>query len=476
MKDMFKKVQHSKETRNLKSWAVKLPEDTIEELERVFKSSGIRFKNEFIERMLKEHKFQLSLEEDVENDALIHPEISKTSVSDLKEINRLTQNIRSVYMSQAEKLSSLQYEIDQLKKENTLLKKNSSQSVINDYLLESSKKEVGNQIFLGTSGVGKTYAMGLEMNKTLKQGKRVVIVDLQGEYKGLTDSVGGCHIELGKDCLNPFEFYTNDECNYKLNEKIMDMLSFVELLMKRPSTSHTRKILLTAIENTYNAFGFRRDDDAIGETFPTLGDLEKTLRQTGGEAIQLADELDPFTIGILSEFNGERNVNIVESPILHFDLRLLDSYIAEAGIFHTLEFIYMMIRNNLLNDCVFVFDETWMLQNNQIIRLFQKILHFGKEVEIRFMISTQQTAEFYKNLDSILSYFDTTVYFKQALPDLNYLKTHLDIDKHQLDLLKTAQKGDCIVVSKEDFPFYMKYPEVREITMLLNPLSNYLAE
>ena len=62
-----------------------------------------------------------------------------------------------------------------------------------------------NAIVLGQTGTGKTMFTGAEMARCFMRGIRVLAVDPLGDYRRLTDALGGTYLELGAGAgLNPF--------------------------------------------------------------------------------------------------------------------------------------------------------------------------------------------------------------------------------------------------------------------------------
>ncbi|MEK7102189.1 MAG: DUF87 domain-containing protein, partial [Patescibacteria group bacterium] len=65
-----------------------------------------------------------------------------------------------------------------------------------------------NGIVFATSGAGKSYAVKLEILRTLMMGVDVICIDPEMEYKNLSDAVGGTFINLSlasESKLNPFD-------------------------------------------------------------------------------------------------------------------------------------------------------------------------------------------------------------------------------------------------------------------------------
>ncbi|MBP5230647.1 MAG: ATP-binding protein [Clostridia bacterium] len=68
-------------------------------------------------------------------------------------------------------------------------------------------KTNGNVLILGNSGQGKSYLLKLMIINALESGKRVICVDPEGEYRELTEALGGVYADLmeGGNRINPLE-------------------------------------------------------------------------------------------------------------------------------------------------------------------------------------------------------------------------------------------------------------------------------
>ena len=60
-----------------------------------------------------------------------------------------------------------------------------------------------NAMILGTSGAGKSVAAKTLLIRHLMDGGSAVIIDPDSEYRRVMNAVGGAHLELGEDSLNP---------------------------------------------------------------------------------------------------------------------------------------------------------------------------------------------------------------------------------------------------------------------------------
>jgi hypothetical protein len=78
-------------------------------------------------------------------------------------------------------------------------------------VLDRFAHESHNAIVLGQTGKGKTMFTGAEMARCFMRGIRVMGVDPLGDYRRLTDTLGGTYLELGASGgLNPFAMSGTD--------------------------------------------------------------------------------------------------------------------------------------------------------------------------------------------------------------------------------------------------------------------------
>jgi type IV secretory pathway VirB4 component len=325
-----------------------------------------------------------------------------------------------------------------------------------------------NSVTLATSGAGKSYFVKLEAIRYMGLGANIIIIDPQAEYKRLTNALGGQYIKLSassKDRINPLDLYNakeeEDGMNF-LTQKILDVLSIIEVMIKRALSARERKILLDAIEKTYEKFGITRErksmmtDDFMEEDFfslegskkrmPILSDLEQTLRQYGGEAIAIADELEPYTSGVLSLFNGETNVD-TESSFIAFDIKDMEKELANLAMFICLEFIWNKVKSGDNKKRLIIVDEAWMLmQSKQSSDYVIRVAKTARKFNAGLSIISQQAADFLQNGgQGIIGNTSMQVLLKQSQNDLGAVGDMFGLSQSEKGFLRTASPGEALI-------------------------------
>lgn len=313
----------------------------------------------------------------------------------------------------------------------------------------------------------KSYFVKLEAIRYMSLGTNVIIVDPQGEYRSIAEAVGGQYIKLsanGGDRINPLDLQfsgeEDDGTNF-LTQKILDVYSIVEVMLRRKLNARERKVVLNALEDTYKKFGITRDansviaDDYIeGDTFklsgtkksmPTLSDLDKALRKYE-DGVHISDELDPYINGFLNLFNGETNVN-PDSKFIVFDIKDMEKELAELAMFITLEFIWSKVKSGDMKKRLLVIDEAWMLmQNEQSSEYVQRVARVARKFNTGLSIITQQARDFLQNGgDAIIGNTQMQVLLRQHPNDIKYVAELFNLSGSETSLLRTASRGEALI-------------------------------
>jgi len=325
-----------------------------------------------------------------------------------------------------------------------------------------------NSVTLATSGAGKSFFVKLESIRYMGLGANVIIVDPNGEYRRLVDTYGGQYIRLAsgsKHKINPLdvELVQEEEGKNFLVEKILGVVSIIEVMIGRKLSAREKKILLDCTEDTYKKFGITRNKESLQEDFfdegseffqleagtkkmPTLSDLEGTLRQRGEDAVNLADELEPYTSGVLSLFNGETNVNL-ESNLIVFDIKDMEKELADLAMFITLEFIWNKIKRNDGKRRLLVVDEAWQLmRNEQSANYLIGVAKIARKFNAGLSIISQNVEDFLKNNgEGIITNAEMKVLLRQSNADITKLTELFGMSASEQGFVRSAGKGEALL-------------------------------
>jgi len=161
--------------------------------------------------------------------------------------------------------------------------------------------ENANSVVFAKAGAGKSYAVKLEILRSLMFDTEVLVIDPENEYETLCKAAGGEYITFGFNSeakINPFDLSTvYEEGQNELNQKILSLHSLFKVIMGDMNPSEVA-LLDRALALTYKMKGITPDPASQKKEPPLMEDLYKAL--LGMEdplAKGLSDRIEKFVKG-----------------------------------------------------------------------------------------------------------------------------------------------------------------------------------
>lgn len=246
--------------------------------------------------------------------------------------------------------------------------------IIVDLDKRSSDRTNGNCIILGNSGEGKSYLTKELLTFVLESGKNLIIIDPTGEYKDITNKLGGSYIDVASGyIINPLEVRdnANSEADTVFSNTVSRHISFLRDFFstyKRFAPYHL-DIIEIMLKKLYAEYGIT-DSTPIPKdgVWPIFKDLYKqfeklysefenevakpgTILPFGKEAIrEVLLSIESICVGADNQyFNGE--TNIPSNRIVTFGFStLLDTNenLLSATLFNALSYMHnaLMVNGN----------------------------------------------------------------------------------------------------------------------------------
>jgi type IV secretory pathway VirB4 component len=234
-------------------------------------------------------------------------------------------------------------------------------------LFDRFEMENANMVIFAKSGAGKSYAVKLEILRSMMLGMEVIVIDPENEYQYLCEAVGGSfiNISLSSDYhLNPFDLPNISEGEDPrdiLRNNIASLIGLLHIMLGN-ITPEEDSILDRAITETYEMKDITPGSDLRAfsrNQFPTMSDLYSVLQSMEG-AEDLATRLEKYTQGIFSGFlNNLSNVNLSNQMVV-FNLRDMEAELRPIAMYVVLHFIWNQIRSELKKRLIVV-DEAWVM-------------------------------------------------------------------------------------------------------------------
>ncbi|MFH1187808.1 MAG: DUF87 domain-containing protein [bacterium] len=226
-----------------------------------------------------------------------------------------------------------------------------------------------NVVVFATSGAGKSYAVKLEVLRTLMFGSDVIIIDPEKEYKHLCDAVGGTYINISlssESKINPFDLPRPMGEGVKTSDIIRSAVITVKGLVRIMLGSMTHQedsIMDRALLESYAKNDITAESDLSAITPPIMKDLYDILQGMEGGA-DLALRLKKYTEGTFSGlFNSLTNVDM-NNQLVIFSVRDLEDELRPIAIYTIVNYIWNVVRSELKKR-ILVIDEAWWLMQQE---------------------------------------------------------------------------------------------------------------
>jgi len=238
-------------------------------------------------------------------------------------------------------------------------------------LFDRFEMENANMVIFAKSGAGKSYAVKLEILRSLMFGTEVIVIDPENEYQFLCEAVGGSFVNISLTSnyhLNPFDLPKigeDEDFRDILRSNIASILGLLHIMLGNV-TPEEDSILDRAITETYAIKDITMESTARvfpKDQIPTMSDLYEVLRNMeGGE--DLAIRLEKYTEGIFSGFlNNPSNISL-ENQMVVFNIRDMEEELRPVAMYVVLHFIWNEIRSKLKKRLIVV-DEAWVMMQHE---------------------------------------------------------------------------------------------------------------
>ncbi len=351
----------------------------------------------------------------------------------------------------------------------------------------------GNASVFGMTGSGKTFFTSLLLMRSTLEGIRTAIIDPEGEYKTITNALGGVNVEIkpGGAIPNPFDIQEEDELDddgrptgtqvVKIKDKVIDLVHLMGVMCKN-LTPEQESLLSYTLEKTYADFEITPDpsslyhNDAIineeGElvhsgrrkVMPTISDFHERLIQFSKEAgneclVPVSNTLRMFTkegtFGMFDTHTPDSLHNIGDSLIVSFDVSALnDETLRPIGMYIALSWCSdKFSKQDLKIKKRIVCDEAWMMVKSSMPGS-KYTGHFLENVARRIrkkngslFVVSQNFREFTESSQglAVLTNCHTNVFLKQNATDLDAVQDHFKLSDGEREFLAAPSKGHFLL-------------------------------
>ncbi|OGE79135.1 MAG: conjugal transfer protein TraC [Candidatus Doudnabacteria bacterium RIFCSPHIGHO2_01_FULL_46_14] len=265
-------------------------------------------------------------------------------------------------------------------------------------LFDRFQMENANSVIFAKSGAGKSYAIKLDILRSLMLGTDVIAIDPENEYKHLAEAVGGSFLNVSLNSnsrINPFDLPKGIEDESPediLRSAVISLMGLMGLMLGKLDPTE-EAMLDRALWETYATRDITPGSDFVGKEMPTMQDLVNVLSGiTGAES--LAQRLGKYVEGTFAGiFNQSTNINM-NNQLVVFSVRDLEDSLRPIAIYVVLGFIWNEVRSSLKKRILVVDEAWWMMQHEDSARFLFGLVKRARKYYLGVTTITQDVSDF----------------------------------------------------------------------------------
>lgn len=256
-----------------------------------------------------------------------------------------------------------------------------------------------NSVVFATSGAGKSYAIKLEILRSLMLGTDVIVIDPEYEYKHLSEAVGGTYINISlssENKINPFDLPSSvgGEARPKdiIRSAVITLKGLIRLMIGKMSYDED-SIMDRALLETYAKKDITPDTDLSQIEPPIMSDLEQVLDgMEGGN--ELALRLRKYTKGTFAGLlNTPTNVEM-SNQLVCFSVRDLEDELRPIAIYTVINYIWNIVRSEMKKRILVIDEAWWMMQHEDSAKFIFALVKRCRKYYLGVTTITQDVNDF----------------------------------------------------------------------------------
>ncbi len=237
-------------------------------------------------------------------------------------------------------------------------------------LFDRFKTENANMCVFAKSGSWKSFAVKVEILRSLMMWIDVIVIDPENEYRALVDTVWWGYLNVSLNStqrINPFDLplWLKDQevrPGDLLRNAVINLLWLMNLMLWKMSVEE-ESIMEKALIATYSLKWITLDDDAaLWKEIPIMKDLQWVL-ETMDWAWSLVKRIEKYTSWIFAWiFSQSTNIDLKEG-LQVFSVRDLDDILRPIAMYVIMNHLWNKVRSSFKKRLLII-DEAWNIMQH----------------------------------------------------------------------------------------------------------------
>jgi type IV secretory pathway VirB4 component len=319
-------------------------------------------------------------------------------------------------------------------------------------LFDRFSLENANSVVFAKAGSGKSYAVKLEILRSLMAGVDVIILDPENEYRCLAEAVGGSFFNMSLSSpnhINPFDLPTPREDEKPADVLRTNIINLVGLLriMLGGLTPEEDAVVDRAITETYAARDITPETNpkTWPDKIPLMSDFEEVLGSMEG-AESLVRRVRKFTKGTFSQFFNQPTNISMDKSFVSFGIRDMEDELRPMAMFIIMRYIWNKVRSELKKRILVVDEAWWIMQTEDGASFLYGICKRARKYWLGVTTITQDVGDFMKSDygKPIITNSSLQLLMKQSPATIDLVKKTFNLTEEEKYLLLQAEVGEGI--------------------------------
>ncbi len=256
-----------------------------------------------------------------------------------------------------------------------------------------------NAVIFATSGAGKSYAVKLEIIRSLMLGVDVIVIDPESEYKHLSDAVGGTYINISlasRSKINPFDLPrpAGESASVEdiIRSAVITIKGLLRLMLGKITTTED-SILDRALLETYAKKDIVPGADLSTVEVPILQDFQSILEGMEGTA-ELVVKLKKFTEGTFSGLLNSPTTVQMNNQLVVFSVRDLEDELRAMSIYTIINYIWNVVRSERKKRILIIDEAWWLMQSEDSAKFIFALVKRCRKYYLGITTITQDVNDF----------------------------------------------------------------------------------
>lgn len=308
-----------------------------------------------------------------------------------------------------------------------------------------------NSVVFATSGAGKSYAIKLEILRSLMMGTEIIVIDPEYEYKHLAEAVGGTYVNISlasKSKINPFDLprAMGDQTKTEdiIRSAVITLKGLVRLMIGNLNYEED-SIVDRALLETYARKDITPDADLSTVEPPIMQDFQDILEGMEGGA-DLAVRLRKYTEGTFAGlFNSPSNVQM-DNQLVCFSVRDLEDELRPMAIYTVINYIWNIVRSEVRKRILVIDEAWWLMQHEDSAKFIFALVKRCRKYYLGVTTITQDVNDFLRSPygQAIVTNSSLQILLKQASAAIELVQKTFILTESEKYLLLECGVGEGI--------------------------------